>query len=208
MANVFARCLRQQSRSPNTHSHARTHAHTLSYTATPRHHIPPSHSHDRDKGTFSHTGTGTHTQRNTDTQTHPHTSPTRPVYAPRCTRTSQVPGQLTQMHPETQNHLLQTDTRNDADTQRQKHTFTVTHRHSHSLHLDPHRYFHIFYDNYQIHFQHLYTHSHNKLIANKVHTYYDACSLTDEPTMADTQRRSGLWTHPHLHTQSPNTPHV
>lgn len=51
------------------HTLARKRTHTVTYTqshtATPRHHLPPSHSRDQDKGTFNHTRFGTHTQGHT-----------------------------------------------------------------------------------------------------------------------------------------------
>lgn len=109
MANVFERCLRQQSRSPNTHSHT--------HTATPRHHILPSHSHHQDKGTFNHTCFETHTQRHTKL------TPTHTVHSQHTLQDTHVSGaRATHIHPEKHKIIYCKQMHTMRQTPKDKHT--------------------------------------------------------------------------------------
>lgn len=198
MANVFERCLRQQSRSPNTHSHANAHTqpHTQPHTATPRHRTPPSHSHDRDKGTFTHTGLGTHTQRHTghgDTEP----SPAQPVRIPRWTRP--LGATETHSHLETQSRLSQTDTHSEADTQRQTHTFTVT-QNSHSPLGSTQIFSYILLQLPNTHRTPLHT------LTQQTHRTQFTLKYTFPHSLCLTQGRAGPQTHPHHRTGTQQTP--
>lgn len=188
MANVFERCLRQQSRAPNTHSHANahtpchTHSHTQPRHGTTHHHHTPTtqtkaHQPPSLWGTPPQTPTGPG-----GTQNPPHTQPVR---SPRGTYMSVLGARGTHTHL-TEASSANRDT-HEADTHTHTHSHSHTKIFTHSPLLDPHTFFVSFTTTTKCTSNPCpLTRTTNSL--QRAHTYSNARPLTQAPTVADTQR--------------------